>query len=463
MPKDLRTFIEELAEKRPDDLVRVEREVDPVHELTAVVEKLERSGKFPAVYFENIKGSDLPVIINLTAAYDRLALALDTNLEKMVQTFCEREENPIPPIEVSHGPVKETVITGKDADLSVLPITTHNALDAGPYICSGLGICKDPETGKHNVGIYRHMVHDHKTLGNWIYEAHHGYYVWQRYAEQNEPMPFAIAIGHHPGLIMGAISRYPGIGDEFNGAGGLMNEPLEIVPAETVDLMVPARSEVIIEGTVHPTELRQEGPFGEWPRYYTATGPKPVMTITAITMRKDPIFFDLFAAHPEHNIVGGLPRMGSVYRRVKEVVPSVKAVNMPMSGGARAHAYISLKKSVDGEPKQAAFAAFMAENNVKLVILVDDDIDVFNESEVLWAVMSRFEADRDMIVMPNCLGMRVFPTAYDITRDNHGTMNTKVIMDATRPAPPTPFPERAQVPPKWIEQIDLKDYIKPWL
>ncbi|MDP6618484.1 MAG: UbiD family decarboxylase, partial [Nitrospinota bacterium] len=108
------------------------------------------------------------------------------------------------------------------------------------------------------------------------------------------------------------------------------------------------------------------------------------------------------------------------------------------------------------------FAAFMAENNVKLVILVDDDIDVFNEPEVLWAVMSRFEADRDLIVMPNCLGNKVYPTSYNITRDGLGTMNTKVIMDATRPAPPTEFPKRAQVPPEWIEKIDLANYIKPW-
>ncbi|MDP7386652.1 MAG: UbiD family decarboxylase [Nitrospinota bacterium] len=462
MPKDLRTFIDQVAEKRPDDIVRVDREVDPKHELTAVVEKLERADRYPAVYFEKVKGSNLPSIINLTASYERLAMALDTSVDRMVETFCEREENPIPPVEVSDGPVKEVVLTGDDADLSVLPITTHNALDAGPFICSGLGICKDPETGKHNVGIYRHQVHDNKTLGNWIYEAHHGYHVWQRYSEMNEPMPFAIAIGHHPGAVMGAVSRYPGVGGEFDGSGGLMNEPMEIVPASTVDLMVPARAEVVVEGLMPPSDMKHEGPFGEWPRYYTATGPKPYINVTAITMRKDPIYFDIFAAHPEHNFVGGLPRMGSIYRRVKEVVPSVTKVNVPMSGGARAHVYISMKKSVDGEPKQAAFAAFMAENNVKLVILVDDDIDVFNEPEVLWAVMSRFEADRDLIVMPNCLGNKVYPTSYNITRDGLGTMNTKVIMDATRPAPPTEFPKRAQVPPEWIEKIDLANYIKPW-
>ena len=261
---------------------------------------------------------------------------------------------------------------------------------------------------------------------------------------------------------MGAVSRYPGVGGEFDGSGGLMNEPMEIVPASTVDLMVPARAEVVVEGLMPPSDMKHEGPFGEWPRYYTATGPKPYINVTAITMRKDPIYFDIFAAHPEHNFVGGLPRMGSIYRRVKEVVPSVTKVNVPLSGGARAHVYISMKKSVDGEPKQAAFAAFMAENNVKLVILVDDDIDVFNEPEVLWAVMSRFEADRDLIVMPNCLGNKVYPTSYNITRDGLGTMNTKVIMDATRPAPPTEFPKRAQVPPEWIEKIDLANYIKPW-
>jgi 2,5-furandicarboxylate decarboxylase 1 len=363
---------------------------------------------------------------------------------------------------VTDGPIKEVVLKGDRADLSLLPIPTHNALDAGPYICSGLGICKDPESGRHNVGIYRHMVHDRRTLGAWIYQAHHGYYIWRRYAERNQPMDFAIAIGHHPGALMGAISRFPGVGGEYEGSGGLLGEPLELVKGETVDLLVPARAEIVVEGQIHPTELRQEGPFGEWPRYYTATGPKPVMQVTAITLRKRPIYLDIFAAHPEHNIVGGLPRMGSVYRRVREVVPSVKAVNMPMSGGARAHCYISMKKNTDGEPKLAAFAALMTENNIKLVILVDDDIDVFNEPEVLWAVATRFEADRDLIVMPYCLGGQIFPTAYDWTRNNPGKMNTKVIMDATKPAPPTPFPERAQVPKEWLDRIDLESYLRPW-
>ena len=177
-------------------------------------------------------------------------------------------------------------------------------------------------------------------------------------------------------------------------------------------------------------------------------------------MRKDAIYQNVMAAHNEHNMLGALPRMGSLLRRVKEVLPSVKAVNLPLSGGGRVFCYISLKKRSDGEPKQAAFAAFSTDPNIKHVVLVDDDINVFNEQEVLWAVATRFEADKDLIIMPYCMGSHLIPTAYDITRSKHGVMQTKLIFDATMPAKPTPFPQRADVPRHIEDKINLADYLE---
>ena len=255
----------------------------------------------------------------------------------------------------------------------------------------------------------------------------------------------------------------------MDACGGLLGEPLEMTPAETVDLLVPARAEIVVEGVVDtsPDALRDEGPFGEYPRYYTGVGPMPWIKVTAITMRHDAIYFDVFNAHDEHTCLGGLPRMGSLYRRVREAVPSVTMVNLPVSGMARSHAYISLKKARDGEPKLAAFAAFTVDHLIKHVFVVDDDVDVFDENEVLWCMCTRFQADRDLAIIPYAWGGHLVPNNYDIDRDERSkdrhkkAMETKMILDLTKPAPPTTFPARCRVPPDVVDRVDLgtlKDY-----
>ena len=155
--------------------------------------------------------------------------------------------------------------------------------------------------------------------------------------------------------------------------------------------------------------------------------------------------------------------MGSLYRRIKEALPTVKAINLPLSGGGRVRCYISLKKRSDGEPKQAAFAALATVPDIKHVILVDDDIDVFNEKEVLWALSTRFQAHEDLIVMPNCIGSHLIPTAHDITKLKPGVMETKLIFDATIPAPPTYFPCRARVPTEIVDSINPEEYIEKFV
>ncbi|MBI3078684.1 MAG: UbiD family decarboxylase [Deltaproteobacteria bacterium] len=465
MAKDLRTFIDQVVKERPDDLYRVEREVDPRLELTGVISKLEDQGRYPAVHFERVKGSKIPVMCNVMAAYERLALSLETDLEHMVEEYARREASPIPMKEIpaKNAPVREVILTGSDAQLALLPIPVHNELDSAPYISSGLAIVKDPDSGRQNVGIYRHEVQGPQQLGCYFDPAHHAYHVWKKWSERGKETDCAIAIGHHPAVVMGSVSRLLGIGGEFEVAGGLCGEPVEVVRGETVDLLVPAWAEIVVEGKVVPNEERYEGPFGEWPGYYSGEGPKPYMRVTAITMRKDAIYQDIFAAHAEHRVAGGLPRMGSVFRMVKGACPNVRAINMPMSGCARAACYISIKKLADGEPNKAGMAALITENDLKLIIVVDDDINVFNEQEVLWALATRFEADRDMVVLPNTLGLQLIPTAYDYTRIGHGRMNTKLILDATRPAPPAKFPKRAVVPKEITDQINLEQYLKRYV
>jgi 2,5-furandicarboxylate decarboxylase 1 len=464
MPKDLRTFLAEVVEQRPGEIKMIEDEVEPRFGVTAVAARLERQGQFPALYFQHVGDTEVPVLVNLTATYDRLALALGTDVQNMVAAYGERQANPIPPSIVDTGPVKEVVWTGPEADLTRLPIPTHNALDGGPYLTGASLVAMDPHTGALNVGLYRHQIFSHDRLGVWFMGSHHGGYIHKAYEELNQPMPVAIAIGHHPAVVMGSVSRIPGVGGEYEEAGALLGEPLELVKCETSDLLVPARAEIVIEGVIEPGERAEEGPFAEWPGHYTEQGPKPVIRVTAITMRKDAIFYDVFAGHREHQVLGSLPRMGSIFRRVKQAVPGVKAVNVPAH--ARMHCYISFTQRSDAEPKQAALHAILTETeNLNFVVLVDDDVNVFNEQEVMWAIGTRFRADRDLLVIPDWAGPGgLNPLQYDYHPDGTRTprMMPVMILDATKPLPPAQWPPRAQVPTELVDAVNLERLLKPY-
>jgi 2,5-furandicarboxylate decarboxylase 1 len=465
MSKDLRSYMDELLERRPKDVVVVDREVDPQFEATAIVEKFERENRFPLVFFKHIKGSKIPLVINLGASYERLALSLGSaTVPQMVKDLAYREHNPLPVKAVSakEAPCKEIILKGDAVDLDLLPVLTHNEGDAGAYINAAALICKERGTGAVNVGLYRHQKQGKKQLGLMINPANHGNYVRAEYEDHNEPMEVALAIGHHPALNMAAVSKQAGVGSEMEIAGAFLGEPLEVVKAETVDLMVPARCEIVIEGIVPPKKRHYEGPFGEWPHYYYKQGEQPYIEVSAITMRRNPIYQSIHSAHFEHNIIGAAPRLGSLLRRIQEAVPSTVAVNLPISGAARAHCYISVKKRAEGDPKQAALAAFVTDPSIKHVVVVDDDVDVFNETQVLWALAMRFQADRNLVIIPNIIGSHLNPTAYGHNRLEKGPMETKLIFDATKPLPPYDFPKDARAPEQVLNKIDLARDTRPY-
>jgi 2,5-furandicarboxylate decarboxylase 1 len=463
MSKDLRSYLQELTERRPEDVLVVDREVDPRYEASAIVEQLERQEKFPLVYFKKIKGSKIPLIINLGATYERLALAMGAaSVEEMEKNLAKMERSPLSMVEVDRdeAPVKEVILKGDEADLDLLPVLTLNEHDNGPYINAAVLICKERRIESYNMGVYRHQKQGKRQLGLMINPANHGSYVRSEYEDNDEPMEVALAIGHHPALILAGVTKQPGIGGELEVTGAFLQEPLEVVKGETVRLPVPARAEIVIEGVVPPKKRHHEGPFGEWPHYYYKEGDSPFIEVEAITMRRAPIYQTIHSAHFEHNIFGAASRLGSLYRRIQEAVPSVRAVNLPMSGAARAHCYISLKKRAEGEPKLAALAAFITEPSIKHVIVVDDDIDVFNETQVLWALAMRFQADRDLVVIPNIMGSHLNPTAYGHNRMEKGPMETKLIFDATKPLPPYQFPREAGAPRDILDKIDLRHYVR---
>ena len=467
MPQDLRTYLDLLLRTYPEQLKVVESEVNPEFEATAIVDRMEddptRFPGFPAVLFKNVGGASMPLLLNLHATYERLALSVGTDVKGMVPAYAAKEGQRIPTVTVdaSAAPAQEIVLTGDDIDVGILPMLVHNELDAGKYITSAAALMKDPDSGKLNAGIFRHQYQGPKQIGIQVNPAHHTGYILRRLREMGKPAEVALVIGHHPAVLMGAVSKLEGIGGEMEVAGGLMGEALEMVQAKTVDLQVPARAEIIIEGIIDtdPDATQVEGPFGEYPRYYTRVGPQPYIQITAITMRAKPIFVDVFNAHSEHSMLGALPRMGSIYRRVKEAMPTVTAVNLPLSGLARSHLYISMKKRVEGEPKIAAVAALAVDPLLKHIFVVDDDVDVFNETDTLMSMVTRFQADRDLTIMPNFLGGHLNPVTYGFHREEKGPMETKLIFDMTRPAAPETFPPMCRVPPDVVARVSPESVV----
>ncbi|HME46444.1 MAG TPA: UbiD family decarboxylase [Syntrophorhabdales bacterium] len=463
MNKDLRSFLEKIKKLGPDHFVTVSKELDTKYEPCVIQQKLAHEKKFPVIYCERMKGSKLPLITNLFGSYELLGLALGIDPGKpksdILKVFREKFERPVPVKEIpkAKAPVKEIVLKGKDADLGVLPIVHHAEKDSAKYITPGCLISKDPDTGKINVGMYRHELQGKNLLGSMFNPAHHGAYIYRRYKELNKPMEAVIFLGHHPAVVMGALVRSQV--SEMEVMGSFLGEPLEVTRAETVDIPVPACAEIAIEGVLYPDKETGDGPFAEYTGYYgPAKRPVPLFQVKAITMRKNAIFHDLDPAHREHVVSGVLAYESSVYETVQKLVPSVQGVHMPPSGVCVLSAYVAIKKRVAGEGKSAGLAALSAEPNLKMIVVVDDDIDIYNEEQVIWAIVTRMEADIGLTMIPHILGAHLDPSAYGEVRTEKGPMQTKLILDATRPVS-LPFAERIFPPKDAWNRMRLEDYV----
>lgn len=459
MAKDLRTFIAYLDERYPKEIVRVSRPVDPAWEIAAVVRKFQQENRFPTLLFENVAGFSMPVVTNLFASRVKLAAALETSPEETLDEYMRREDRPLEPRWVDGGPVKECRRLGAEADLSRLPIVTHGEKDAGPYITPGIGIAKDPDSGVHNAGVYRLQYRGPREMGIDIGPDSHLAHILRKRERKGEDLEFAVALGHHPAVCHGSQARGPLEMDEFAVMGGLLGEPLELVRGETVDLGVPARAEIVIEGRILAGVREVEGPFGEFTWHYGPARPNPVFRVTAITHRRDAIFLDLNNLYLDHNFLGLLGRESNLYKRVREVIPSLRRVAVAESGGCRLSGFVQIHKEYEGQGKNAALAALAADPYMKVVVVVDEDVDVYSDREVLWAVTTRTQPDRDFFFVPGTFVCIIDPSGHTgVSRAEHGGMNTRVAIDATKPVE-VPFPERCDVRRDLWEGIDLGEYV----
>ena len=463
--RSLHEFIDFLDEHHPGEVLRVKAEVDPVFEVTAALWRLEDERRFPLVIFENVKGSKIPCVTNVHASFPRLALALglpiDATPRDFILEYMGREDHAIEPrlVDAAGAPCKEVVMTGADVDVTALPTLKYHELDSGQvdpgfeafrgrYITLGYEIMKDPDTGVRNAGIYRLQVKGRNKFGIQISETAHGHYIMQKNLRQGRPTPMAVAIGLHPTVELGFLS-FTGIDvDEFAIAGAMLGEPLEMVKCETIDVEVPAQAEIVLECEIHPTEREPEAPFGEYPGTYGPERLNPVVYVKAITMRRDAYYQSSFVGHRDNLLLSGVTRNSQIYKSCRLASGAVTSVYVPPSGRSRYICYVQMDKVIEGDPKNAAMAAFAADPFLKYVVVVDADVDITNDSEVWHAIATRVRFDHDAFVVSYSRGSPLDPASYDPAGGSH--LVTKVGIDATRKANYQP-----EISTPGVDKVDL--------
>lgn len=451
---DLRSYLAALDER--GDLLRVEREVDWEYEAVALTRHTSDI-EGPALLFDRVRDSAVPCLSGLFAAKRRVAWALGVAEDELDAVYREREGRAIAPTTVIGTPAcQEVVLTGDDIDLFALPILRHYERDGGRYVTAGLQVGNDPGTGIRNVSIHRMLLLDRRRLTVFAPLGRHLRTIIERWHERGEPAAIATAIGPEPATQIASQSRVPYGVDEFAVAGGLRGAPIELARCHSIDVEVPATTEIVIEGRTIPGELVVDGPFGEYPGTYSDAKPTPVVEVTAITMRTGGIYQNTLTGMPmtENHWMMQPAAVSMAWREAQKITPEVVAVNVTPGGATRHHVVVSIRKRHPAEARNLALALLAAPLGAKLVTVVDDDIDVFDPLHVEWAVNTRVQADQDVLILPNLYSPTLDPSAPA------ARTTAKMGIDATAPL----GDREAYQPPRvlGLERFQLTPLLGDW-
>lgn len=424
--KTLQDFIKAYEAARPDDVLRVTEEVSLDCLPTAYVLALEQRHLSPLLIFENVPGWSGSFVTNVFGSRDRLAFALGAEAGEFPQAWRSRASRPVAPVRTTEAAVQELVWRDEECDLANLPVPRHFDGDAGPYISAGVCIARDPDTGTANMAFARMQVKSARRLGISMHSHGHMWDYFHRAEQRGEGLDVAVVLGAHPAVLLAGASSASIDTDEMDIAGALAGSPIEVVKAVSVDIDVPAHAEIVIEGTILPEEREDEGPFGEYAGYSTSRSTRNVLHVKAITSRADPVYLDITPGMAaDHLLLGRAQNEATIVERLQEVVPSVRDVYYPNSG-TLFHAYISLDKQREGEAQQAATLLLGIDHYVKMVVVVDPDIDLRDERSVLWSIATRFQAASDLTVVDRSMCSVLDPSSS-------GGLSSKMILDATAP------------------------------
>jgi 2,5-furandicarboxylate decarboxylase 1 len=442
---DLRSFLDVLDEA--GQLARIQRKVSLEYELADVAAALERRRR-PAPLFSNVTGSYWPIFSSAVANQMRAALALECERAQVVDVMRHALDpaHGILPVRVEDAAWKRNVVTEDQVDVRMLPIPTHAAGDGGPFVTGGVIVSKDPVSGRGNLSYNRMQVKGPRRFGFNVNEWRHVRQFLDVQEARGEPLPLAVAIGLDPAIMIAGGARYDD--DELLIAGAIRGEGVKVSRGVTVDMDIPAEAEIVIEGYLAPHEREGEGPLAEFHGYFGELWESPVFHVTAICWRDDPIFQTIIPGWNEHVYLGNvLPREPLLLNHVQHVTRRVTGVHIPpyCSGFT---AIVSIEKSNPGEPKNVAMAAFAAHVNVKCCIVVDPDVDIYDPADVMWALTTRVDWDRDVFFVPGAQGHEMDPTA-----DARG-VHTKIGVDATSDKGRREYGGRVR-----YQAVDLSDYL----
>ena len=415
----LRDWLDHLAAR--DRLAVVKPNVALKYELAAIAKRLDG---VKATVFPHPDGHAMPVISGLVSDRQWIADAMGVEPSEVLARFQDAALNPLPWQEVTNAPAQEVV--HREIDLGrLLPLPTHNEHDSGAYITAGLLIARNPATGIQNVSIHRLQLSGPNRLGALLLPRHtHMFY--EAAERAGEPLDVAIVIGVDPLTLLSSQAIAPIDFDELTIAGALHGAPLRVAKCVTNAVRVPADAEIVVEGRLLPRVREPEGPFGEFPQYYGERAERHVIEVTAVTQRRDALFHTIVGGGLEHLLLGGIPREATLLAHLRRSFPNVRDVHLSRGGVCRYHLHVQIKKRQEGEAKNVMMGAFAGHYDVKHVTVVDEDVDIHNPAEVEWAVATRFQADRDLVIVPEAQGSKLDPS----TRDGVGA---KMGLDATRP------------------------------
>jgi UbiD family decarboxylase len=417
------------------ELTRVAAEVDPDQEIAAICRRVVRAGGGTALWFERVRGSAMPVVANVWGTRKRYAMMLGVSESNLYETWTERVgRGGLPTERAGRAACQAVVVTGGEIDLGTLPVPTWNANDAGPYLTSAVCLSRDPETGARNSGIYRMLMLGKDRMSLCVNPARPIMKYRPKYRKQGRRTPAAIVIGGDPVFSAAAAAPFPDGVDELEMAGALRGEPLEMAPAKTIDLDVPATAEIVLEGEL-TDETVSDGPFGEFHGYYGRPMDVPVFEVTAITHRSDALFqgVDLGVPPTEYQVFGNLPFEFEVRRQVG--LPDVITGLALVDGGCRFVAVVRIRKQLGGQGKAVGAGVLSSPKSeaIRTVIVVDDDIDISDPQAVYWALGTRFDPARGVEILHDMPGNRLDPLMADDERSSKQFRVSKMIIDATRP------------------------------
>jgi 2,5-furandicarboxylate decarboxylase 1 len=464
MTKSLRSFLDDMRRAYPSEVVSISKTVNPLtYDITAIVKHLGALKKCPVLIFENPLDAhgrimDMKLVMSAENSQKKVQVALGVPPEmdraEMARECVRREANKIGPVIVSReaAPVKEIIRQGDEVDLYELPLLRHHEMDGGPYIDMS-SVARDRASGVYNCSYHRMEVKDRNHTG-FLMTLQHMWRIFRGYEEAGEECPVATVIGHHPAYQMGACYGGPFEISEYDIIGGYMQEPLRLTPSETwgEGLLVPADAEIVIEGALLPGERMVEGPFGEVNGYLGVQGfqQSAHYEVRAITRRSGAMHMSILTPEGDKPWMD-LAREGAYLRRAREAVPSVVAV---CTSGRHAllNVFISMKKLSEGDPGRAA-AAVLTWDWCKNVFIFDEDINVYDPTEILWAVATRVQPHLQVSIIKEIMrGSLIDPSMVSPRR------TSAMIVDATKPLD-RPFSPVSKCPDEAMERIKLEDFV----